>query len=91
MSKKKVVAISGSTRQNSTNDSLIKAIADLSAEIIDITIFNGIANLPQFNPDNDGDELANKTLVDCRPVGERQLDLGSAVDVGLVFTENGTV
>jgi len=58
MSKKKVVAISGSTRQNSTNDGLIKAIADLSAENIDITVFNGIASLPQFNPDNDGDNVA---------------------------------
>ena len=58
MSKKKVVAISGSTRQNSTNENLIKAIADLSTESIDITVFNGIANLPQFNPDNDGDNVA---------------------------------
>jgi hypothetical protein len=29
--------------------SLIKAIVDLSAENLDITIFDGIANLPQFN------------------------------------------
>jgi chromate reductase len=58
MSRKKVVAISGSTRQNSTNESLIKAIADLSAESIDITVFNGIANLPQFNPDNDRDNIS---------------------------------
>jgi len=58
MNKKKVVAISGSTRQNSTNENLIKAIADLSTESIDITVFNGIANLPQFNPDNDGDNAA---------------------------------
>jgi NAD(P)H-dependent FMN reductase len=60
MNKKKVIAISGSTRQNSINHSLIKAIADLSAENLDITIFDGIANLPQFNPDNDGDNVADE-------------------------------
>lgn len=60
MSKKKVLAILGSTRQNSTNYSLIKAIADLSAESLDINVFDGIANLPQFNPDNDGESVASE-------------------------------
>jgi NAD(P)H-dependent FMN reductase len=58
MMKKKVIAISGSTRQNSVNHSLIKAIADLSAPSLDITIFDSIANLPQFNPDDDGYNVA---------------------------------
>ena len=65
MNKKKIVAISGSTRQNSINDCLIKAIADLSATSLDITIFNGIANLPQFNPDNDNDNV-DKEVDDFR-------------------------
>jgi len=60
MNKKKVIAICGSTRQNSTNHSLIKAIVDLSAESLDITIYNAIANLPQFNPDNDGENVADE-------------------------------
>lgn len=60
MNKKKVIAICGSTRQNSINHSLIKAIVDLSTENLDITIFDGIANLPQFNPDNDGEYVANE-------------------------------
>lgn len=58
MDKKKVVAICGSTRQNSTNHSLIKAIADLSADDLDVTVFNGIGLLPQFNPDDDGDNVS---------------------------------
>jgi len=65
MNMKKVVAISGSTRQNSINHSLIKAIADLSATSLDISIFDGIANLPQFNPDNDGDSVV-KEVADFR-------------------------
>ena len=60
MNNKKVIAICGSTRQNSINHSLIKAIADLSAENLDITIFDGITNLPQFNPDNDGENVADE-------------------------------
>ncbi len=60
MSKKKVLTILGITRKNSTNHSLIKAIADLSAESLDITVFNGIADLPQYNPDNDGDNVASE-------------------------------
>lgn len=62
MNKKKVIAICGSTRQASINRSLLKAIVDLSAEDLDITIFDRIANLPQFNPDNDGENVANEVV-----------------------------
>jgi NAD(P)H-dependent FMN reductase len=55
MSRKTVVAISGSTRQNSINHSLLKAIVDLSATSLDITIYDEIENLPQFNPDKDNE------------------------------------
>lgn len=48
---KKIAAISGSTRQESTNHKLIKAIAQLSKEKLDIQLFDGIASLPHFNPD----------------------------------------
>ena len=51
--KKKVAAICGSTKQSSLNLSLIHAIAALTANELDINIFNGIADLPQFNPDLD--------------------------------------
>ncbi len=60
MHKRKVLAISGSTRQNSTNHRLIKAIIELSAASLDITVFDGIGNLPQFNPDDDGDNVATE-------------------------------
>ncbi len=65
MNKKKVVAISGSTRQNSINHSLLKAIADLSGTSFDITIFDGIGNLPQFNADQDGGNVT-KEIADFR-------------------------
>ncbi len=60
MNKKKVLAISGSTKRSSINRSLIEAIINLSAERLDISVYEGIANLPQFNPDNDGDDVASE-------------------------------
>jgi chromate reductase len=62
MEKKKILAISGSTRKFSTNSSLIMAIAALSAEIFDITLYEGIAGLPHFIPeevDNPGEQVAH--------------------------------
>jgi NAD(P)H-dependent FMN reductase len=60
MNRRKVVAICGSTRQASINHRLITAIMDLSAASLDITVFDGIGNLPQFNPDNDGDNVTKE-------------------------------
>ena len=56
--RKKVIAISGSTRQNSTNHGLIKAITALSKDELDIFVYEGISTLPQFNPDNDNENVA---------------------------------
>lgn len=48
---KKIIAISGSTRAQSSNLSLIMAIAELTTELFEITVFNDIAGIPHFNPD----------------------------------------
>ena len=48
---KTVIAISGSTRKNSTNYILIKIIAELAAEKFNIKIYEGLSDLPHFNPD----------------------------------------
>ncbi len=63
--RKKILAISGSTRQSSTNLSLIKAIIDLSADKLDIKIFDGLSDIPHFNPDLDTD-YPPKKVVDFR-------------------------
>jgi len=52
----KILAISGSTRAQSSNLDLIKAIADLTADSFSITIFEGLSALPHFNPDLDLDK-----------------------------------
>lgn len=53
----KIFAISGSTRKTSSNLNLIKAIADLTSELFTITIFDGLLNLPHFNPDLDNESV----------------------------------
>lgn len=58
--RKKVLAISGSTRQNSSNHKLINAIAALAAGQMDITTFDGIDTLPHFNPDNNNGQVVKE-------------------------------
>jgi chromate reductase, NAD(P)H dehydrogenase (quinone) len=64
-SRKKVLAISGSTRQNSSNHKLINAITALAADQMEITLFESISALPHFNPD-DNEEQAGKVVEDFR-------------------------
>src|SRR6266496_6178304 len=58
--RKKILAICGSTRKSSTNLNLIKAIIELCAEELDIKTFEGLSDLPHFNPDLDNDVPLNK-------------------------------
>lgn len=57
--KKTVLAISGSTRADSTNSKLITAFADLAPEL-KIDIYEGLDDLPHFNPDLDGENVSEK-------------------------------
>ncbi len=52
-SRKTVIAICGSTKAASTNLSLIKAITALARDQFDITLFDGLTDIPHFNPDLD--------------------------------------
>ncbi|EJR42103.1 NADPH-dependent FMN reductase [Bacillus mycoides] len=50
---KKIIAISGSIREGSSNTNILKTLAAFIPEGIDYTIYNGIDELPHFNPDVD--------------------------------------
>ena len=63
--KNKIMAISGSTRERSTNLNLINAIIDLASDIFDVTVYRGLMLLPPFNPDYDN-EKAGEFVVDLR-------------------------
>ncbi len=58
--RKKILSIPGSTRQHSANLSLIKAIEELSKDYFDMEIYTGIVNLPQYNPDEDVEDVAKE-------------------------------
>lgn len=56
MVRKKILAISGSTRRSSSNESILHAISNLYSAIVEIEIYDQIDQLPHFNPDYDNDE-----------------------------------
>lgn len=55
MNKKKILAIIGSTRANSSNLKIVQYFAQLTADRYDITIYEDIDTLPHFNPNLDNE------------------------------------
>ena len=49
------LAISGSLRRASSNSALIGAAARLAPPVLEMSIYRGLAEIPPFNPDLDGD------------------------------------
>jgi chromate reductase, NAD(P)H dehydrogenase (quinone) len=47
----RVLAISGSLRSQSSNTTLLRAVAMLAPPVVAVSIYDGIGNLPHFNPD----------------------------------------
>lgn len=50
-----ILAICGSTRQHSSNLELIKVIGTMESDKFNVTLFEGLSQLPHFNPDLDND------------------------------------
>jgi chromate reductase, NAD(P)H dehydrogenase (quinone) len=53
----KILAISGSLRAGSSNTAVLRAAARLAPPGVNIVLYDGIGELPFFNPDLDGDRL----------------------------------
>ena len=51
----RILAISGSLRRASSNSAVVGAAALLAPVAVKLSIFGGLAELPPFNPDLDGD------------------------------------
>ncbi|WP_417267253.1 NADPH-dependent FMN reductase [Celeribacter baekdonensis] len=49
-----ILALSGSTRRASTNTALLQALSAVAPEGMDITVFDGLGQLPIFSPDLEG-------------------------------------
>ena len=58
MTRKKILAISGSTRKNSVNEFVLKGIKTTYHEILDVNIFDELHSLPHFNPDIGDDDVS---------------------------------
>src|SRR5207248_360383 len=53
--KKNIFAICGSTRKASVNLTLLSIIAELNRGALSVVIYEGLSDLPHFNPDLDND------------------------------------
>ncbi|MEP0928732.1 MULTISPECIES: NADPH-dependent FMN reductase [Cyanophyceae] len=53
----RILAISGSLRQVSSNTALLQAAIALSPEFVEINLYGGLGDLPHFNPDLEPVEL----------------------------------
>ena len=59
----KIVAISGSLRRGSSNAALLRAAARVAPDGMNIDLYEGLAQLPPFNPDEDGEDATPPSLV----------------------------
>ena len=55
MSPIRILAIAGSLRLASSNSALVNVAAALPLASVNLIVYSGLAALPPFNPDNDGD------------------------------------
>ena len=55
----RIIAVSGSLRSRSSNTELLRAVAALAPPEVEVTLYDGLGDLPHFNPDLDGDDVAS--------------------------------
>jgi NAD(P)H-dependent FMN reductase len=55
LNKINILAISGSLRASSSNTSILQAAIKLAPDNVEITLYEGLGELPHFNPDIDND------------------------------------
>ncbi|MFL5731079.1 MAG: NADPH-dependent FMN reductase [Cytophagaceae bacterium] len=58
----KILAISGSLKSTSSNSSIIRAMAAMADDDVQVEIYEGIGNLPHFSPDIDGNKSPESVL-----------------------------
>ena len=63
--KRKILAISGSTRKGSSNESILKFIATKYQDLVEVELYDDIDKLPYFNPDLDT-ETPPKLVIEFR-------------------------
>lgn len=66
----KLLGLCGSLRARSSNRSLLLAYERLCVPDAEFTVYDGVAALPHFNPDEDGDSVATEVARLRRLVGQ---------------------
>ncbi len=59
MSRKKILAISGSTRKQSSNEKILAFVAKSYSELLEVDLYAELAQLPHFTSDADESHLPN--------------------------------
>ena len=54
----RILAVSGSLRASSSNTELLRAVAALAPQGFEVVLYDGLGGLPHFNPDLDGETVA---------------------------------
>jgi chromate reductase len=53
----RILLVSGSTRSGSSNTAALATAAEIAPSQVSAVLYDGLADLPAFNPDDDGDRL----------------------------------
>ena len=64
----RIIGISGSQRQASTNTALLVALSEFFPADVQYRMYNGIGNLPIFNPDMEGDQTPEPVKILARQI-----------------------
>ena len=70
----RILLVSGSTRAGSTNTAVLRTAPAVAPEGVTTVLYEGLADLPAFNPDDDSEPLP-PSVADLR----RQIDVADAV------------
>jgi len=62
----RILAVSGSLRAKSSNTALLRAMAALAPANVIVTLYNGLGDLPYFNPDLDVEGAEPPSVLDLR-------------------------
>ena len=58
----RILAISGSLRRGSSNSALVHAALRVAPDVVHVSVFHGLADLPPFNPDLESDGTPEKII-----------------------------